>query len=59
VGVGADLRLGGSRAALRAQALHHRLSGEDNYGYGPYRMTSTMASVMVVWTFGEDEGADH
>lgn len=59
VGAGADARLGGTRAALRAQVLRHRLSAEDNYGYGPYRMTSTMASVMVVWTFGEDEGVAH
>ena len=59
IGAGADLRLGRGPLAVRMKAVHHRLSGEDNYGHGPYRMTSTLAAVMLVWTIGEHEGAGH
>jgi len=59
LGCGVDRRLGSSALALRAQALRHSFSGEDNYGYGPYRTTAVVGAVLLVWTFGEDDAASH
>lgn len=59
LGAGADVQLGDLPLALRGQVLHHMMSGEDNYGHGPYRMTSTMGGLLLVWTFGDAQPADH
>ena len=56
---GVDRRLGSWPLALRGQVLRHSFSGEDTYGYGPYRTTAVVGAVLLVWTFGDDEPAGH
>lgn len=57
VGAGVDVRLGHGPGALRAQVQYDRLSVEDNYGYGPYGIDGMVGSVLLVWTFGEENAA--
>ena len=52
---GFDLRLGKSPALLRAQLLYHQFSGDDTYGHGPYSVRGTLASVMLMFRFGDEE----
>jgi hypothetical protein len=59
LGAGVDARLGDSPASLRAQVLRHEASGEDSYGYGPYDLTGTIGSLLLVWTFGDQDDAGH
>ena len=59
LGAGLDAPLGESPLALRAQAQWYRFSGEDTYGYGPYHLTGTAASLLLVWTFGGEDDARH
>lgn len=59
LGGGADVRLGSTPLAVRAQVLRHSFSGEDTYGYGAYRVTGVVGAVLLVWTFWEEDAAGH
>ncbi len=59
LGAGFDASLGRSPLALRVQLQGYRFSGEDSYGYGPYHLNGVTGSMLLVWTIGGEDNADH